>query len=269
MLTCACLCSFENSLCLRSPFDCSSRLSLFPSVPNCGAMPSKAKGPPAERANIELLWLNACQLNQLAQDCGLNADTLLDIQRQKRLEFKVVVSRMTWGCWRHRTSHEEKAELLDAALRRCGLHPRAYAHGIHGPERRWRRVLQSYGIGWHFEYNEDAYTSTSGFWDNAGRAVDMFDFDLVDLEGLYYSDARLGAPVDWKAYLHFSSSLRDTCCDCYTRECEFCWEPHYLVEVASMAGCNAARMIRLLTLLKSGLSLDILTHIDSFLTTDI
>ena len=36
-----------------------------------------------------------------------------------------------------------------------------------------------------------------------------------------------------------------------------------------MAGCNAARMLRLLTLLQSGLPLGIVTHIGSFLTTDI
>eukprot|EP00435_Cladocopium_sp_Y103_P055364 s489_g18.t1 len=205
-------------------------------------------------------------VNRLAQERGIHADTLLDMQRQVRLEFKVPISRMTWGCWRYDTSEEEKIELLDAALRHCGVHPRAYASGR---DKRWGRVLQSYGIGWHFEHDEAGYCLISGFWDNAGNAVNIFDFDLVDLGGLYYSDTRLGAPVDWKAYLHFMSSSRDFCCGCKTRGCEYCWETNYLVEVASMAGCNAARMMRVLTLLKSTLSLEILALIDSFLTTDI
>ena len=75
--------------------------------------------------------------------------------------------------------------------------------------------------------------------------------------------------LDWKAYLHFISSKRDFLCECHRRDCECCWETIYLVEVSSMAGCNAAPMLRLLTLLNAGLSLENVTHIDSFLTTDI
>ena len=78
VLVCAHLrtvCAFEAHLSVRAVCPCSLQCQI---AVQCHPRPS---GPPAERANIELLWLNACQLNQLAQDCGLNADTLLDIQR--------------------------------------------------------------------------------------------------------------------------------------------------------------------------------------------
>ena len=125
---------------------------------------------------------------------------------------------------------------------------------------------------------------------------DLGLYGNMELRGLYYSDTRLGAPVDWKASPHFSSAARSWCCSCHRPTCEFCGEPrppnvpllraiwslldgiwgslkgrglledHLLLEVTPMAGCKSGRTFRPLTLLQSrSLTTDLVVQIDDYL----
>ena len=236
--------------------------------PRHGRRPQRCWRPVRHPSLALLMTAREEELHDLAAQFRRPAEEVRDLRRQHLAELGVEKYRYArWDVLR-RDGPCEKEHALGEHLQRLGLHPRRW-------EASWsssghcKKILVQLQVAWDVSYNNAGYMIKCDLWDAVGKRPCLPNMQYeVELRGLFYTDAALGASTDWVPYLFFESAASDYCCDCRSSRCSSCTSAFCLVPATLLAGVRISDHVLLLLTLRQHrivLPLKLASYIGAFI----